>query len=162
MKRAITIFLAGLLCLGGCTTHTTNCQLHNLRVQFVGFDSTDVATIVVKSYYPGTQIIARDSSVILYSDYPNSYSFRGDTAVLPVYLFADTLDKEVILPALSRIVRFSDIVSEPPRSVTTKVPFFASVKIDECWRRVLSYKMDGVHIDVPYEQGEDVPATIHK
>ncbi len=143
MKSLLTLLTAALL-LSSCSTYTDQCQNEGITFRLTGFSRSELDTVVIRQFFRNSAIEAKDPVLIPTSD--NFYN--GDTATLSRgSIMADSFDVQISIPSLNRSIHITDIISEPPHSVSYKVPIFASVKRDECYNKLLSYKIDGQQIN---------------
>ena len=142
--------LAAMLMLASCTTYTSKCQNEGLVFRLIGFGKADAAVVdVMETGYQGG--IRETKSYTFQADSSWQTGVGPDTLILPysgpnyfIYGDDDSVRIELYFRALNKRVLVTDVVHEPPREEKKKVPFFVSLKLDDCYNKILSYKLDGV------------------
>jgi len=132
-----------LLCFlaASCTTYGGDCPKQKAQLRLIGFSSNDVDSIVVTEREPGSNTQVGASNVFVARNYLSPGS-STDTILLPFDRQSESLDIDINFTRANRAVRISEIVYEPLQNDETKVLFFVSLKMDQCYTRIVSYKVD--------------------
>jgi len=114
-KALLSILLSGLL----FSCRNLTCAVPDITPIFVGFDSTDIDTIIVRKFAAGTNFQQLEDTAI-FTNKPSiaGYSTSGDTTTIvlnipsgpPKYLMPGN-DWQVYLPSINVTVSLDNIVS---------------------------------------------------
>jgi hypothetical protein len=110
---------------------------------FVGFDSTELKTIVLKKFVSNTNFQSANNSETFDSIYVAE--FYGDTAHKPYCQISFGFDWEIEIPKASKIFRISNIQLSP-----AKDPYCGGWVAGErfCSKPVISLQINGLQIPV--------------
>lgn len=134
---------------GGCCRDYT-CEQGSFSPMFIGFDSTETDTIIVRRFNTGTAFTNPIDTTLV-----KALPCIGDTSCIGATL-QDGFSYEIFIPAVMRTVRVDDI-----QFINKTVHDRATLDKPFCRSNVSSYRVDG-QVIAPSSQSYGQPFMIYR
>jgi hypothetical protein len=141
MKNIIFLFIIALL-MNGCKKEV-QCINYNIDAAFIGFQKSDLDTIILRKYAPDNNFSQLIDSFILIND--TSQLQRNDTIRIAMrragasVLMGFGNDWQIFIPSKNRVVSVSHIVAEQN---SIKCGFSIDPHACDCFNKISSLKQD--------------------
>jgi hypothetical protein len=157
--RILLYLLIGSVFLFGCSQEF-DCKDRSVLFSFVGFDSTEIDTIIIKKYEQNSNYLnLLDTLRIIRGQNAGGYS-SNDTALITLYLSIDScnirpgFDWRLYLPSIDRTISISDMITEKKTRICKRGFYSLDQNDCLCYNKILALKIDNAPVNFPPSESQ--------